>query len=414
MQKRSKTAAAWAWESRAARGRQLAKSGAGAKLGSTALRADWQAVNAGATDAKRQHGRGGQRVRLAGDAASRAAGVDLTPQSLTSNLCFQFSLSEMKSATRNFDESYLIGHGGSGRVYYGMIDGGATKMVAIKRGRVEEDVSKFQTEIAMTAKLHHHHLVSLMGYCKEENELILIYDYMARGTLRGNLYANNTKEPPLTWRQRLDVCIGVARALHYLHECSIIHNDVSTTNILLDERLVGKIPIKVYLPQDNSHVSTQLLGSIGFFDPEYLCTGQLTEKSNVYSFGVVLFEVLCARAAYDYSLSERQANLVYCALSCQKKGILNLIVDPYLLGKIAPRCFKKFVEIAEKCVSDRGIDRPTMREVFENLELCLAEQSGSLGDEMLGVNDTNGPSRTERLLNLEMYLAEDDGINLQR
>ena len=122
----------------------------------------------------------------------------------------------------------------------------------------------------------------------------------------------------------------------------------------------------------------------------------------------MLFEVLCARAAYNPNLPERQANLVYCALSCQKKGILDLIVDPYLEGKIAPRCFNKFVEIAEKCVSDRGIDRPTMQEVLEKLELCLVEQSGSLGDEMLAEDDTNGPSRRERRLNLEMYLAEDD------
>ncbi|VAI38373.1 unnamed protein product [Triticum turgidum subsp. durum] len=335
------------------------------------------------------------------------------PQSLPSYLCRHFSLTEMKSATKNFDESHLIGVGGSCNVYYGMIDGGATK-VAIKRGRVQQCVSRLKEKIVAVAKLRHHHLVSLVGYCNEENEMILIYEYMARGTLRENLYANKTEEPPLTWRQRLDVCIGVARALHYLHECSIIHNDLSTTNILLDERLVGKVPIKVYLPQDSTGFTTQPVGSIGYIDPEFYRTGQLTEKSNVYSFGIVLFEVLCARAAYDGSLPWRQADLVYCALSCQKKGILDLIVDPLLEGKIAPRSLKKFVEIAEKCVSDRGIDRPTMQEVSENLELCLAEQSGSLGDEMLAEDDTNGPSRTERWLHLEMYLAKHDALEWSR
>ncbi|KAF7075397.1 hypothetical protein CFC21_080178 [Triticum aestivum] len=333
----------------------------------------------------------------------------VTPQSLPSNLCRHFSLREVKSATRDFDESHLVGWGGSGTVYYGVIDGGATK-VAIKRDKFVQDVSKFQTEIAMMAKLRHHHLVSLVGYCKEKNEMILIYDYMARGTLRRNLYANYTEEPPLTWRQRLDVCIGAARALHYLHECSIIPNDVSTTNILLDERLVGKFSSTVSQPQDSTDVTTQPVGRIGYIDPEFLCTGQLTEKSNVYSFGVVLFEVLCARAAYDHSLPRRQVHLVECALSCQKKGILDLIVDPYLEGKIAPGCLKKFVEIAEKCVSDRGIDRPTMQEVFENLELCLAEQTGSLGDEMLSEDDTNVHSRRERQLDLETCLAVDDGM----
>ncbi|EMS49500.1 Receptor-like protein kinase FERONIA [Triticum urartu] len=332
----------------------------------------------------------------------------VTQQSLPYNLCRHFSLREVKSATRNFEKSHLIGVGLFGKVYYGVIDGGATK-VAIKRGRFEQDVSMFQTEIAMMANLRHHHLVSLVGYCKEKNQRMLIYDYMARGTLSENLYANKMKEPPLTWRQRLDVCIGAARALHYLHECSIIPNDVSTTKILLDERLAGKFSSEVSPWRDAMDVTPTLrMGRLGCVDPEFYCTGQLTQKSNVYSFGVVLFEVLCARAAYNPNLPERQANLVYCALSCQKKGILDLIVDPDLEGKIAPWCFKKFVEIAEKCVSDRGIDRPTMQEVLENLELCLVEQSGSLGDEMLAEDDTNGPSRTERRLNLDMYLAEDD------
>uniref|UniRef100_M0VN27 Protein kinase domain-containing protein n=1 Tax=Hordeum vulgare subsp. vulgare TaxID=112509 RepID=M0VN27_HORVV len=327
----------------------------------------------------------------------------VTPQSLPSNLCRHYSLREMKSATNNFDESHLVCVGGSHEVYFGGIDGGATKL-AIKRASVEKDVNKFHIEIAMIAKLCHHHLVSLVGYCKEENEKILIYDYMVRGTLRGNLYDNRTEEPPLTWRQRLDICIGAARALHYLHECSIVPNDVSTTNILLDERLVGKVLSKVSLPQD----VTREIGK-GCFDPELFLTWELTEKSNVYSFGAVLFEVLCARAAWDPSLPKRQANLVECFLDCQKKGILFLIVDPYLEGKIAPRCFKKFVEIAGKCVSNRGIDRPSMQEVLENLEVCLAEQIGSLGDEMPDDNNINYDlSRKEQQLNLEVYLSEDD------
>ncbi|XP_073355516.1 receptor-like protein kinase FERONIA [Aegilops tauschii subsp. strangulata] len=306
----------------------------------------------------------------------------VTPQSLPSNLCRHFSLKEMKSATRNFDKSHLIGMDVFGKVYYGVLDGGATK-VAIKRGRFDEqDVSMFQTEIAMMANLRHHHLVSLVGYCREKNQRILIYDYMARGTLSENLYANKMEEPPLTWRQRLSLCIGAARALHYLHECSVIPNDVSMTNILLDERLAGKFSSEVSLWQDAMDVTPTLcMGRLGCVDPEFYCTGQLTQKSNVYSFGVVLFEVLCARAAYDPNLPEREANLVECFLDCQKKGLLDRIVDPYLEGKIAPWCFKTFVEIAEKCVSDCGIIRPTMQEVLENLEMCLAEQSGSLDDE---------------------------------
>ena len=146
------------------------------------------------------------------------------------------------------------------------------------------------------------------------------------------------------------------------------------------------------------------MARFSFLDSETCCTWQLTAKSNVYSFGVVLFEVLCARAAYDPNLPWRQANLVEYALSCQKKGIIDLIVDPYLKGNISPWCFKKFVEIAEKCVSDCGVNHPTMQEVLQDLEMCLAEQNGSPGDEMLADDDSNGSQGSDRCL-------KNDGID---
>ncbi|CAL0330775.1 unnamed protein product [Lupinus luteus] len=300
------------------------------------------------------------------------------------NLGLKISLVDILSATSNFDAKEIIGRGGFGNVYKGVLKNGLK--VAVKRSQPGsgQGLPEFQTEIMVLSKIHHLHLVSLVGYCDERNEMILVYEYMEKGTVRDHLY--NTDSPTLSWMQRLEICIGAARGLHYLHKGAsggIIHRDVKSSNILLDENYVAKVAdfglSKTGPLDDNqSYISTDVKGTFGYLDPEYFRSEQLTEKSDVYSFGVVLLEVLCARSAIDPLLPRDQANLAEWGILCKNKGILEEIIDPSINAQINPNSLRKFSETFEKCLQEDGCDRPTMSDVLWDLEYALQLQRGAI------------------------------------
>ncbi|KAL6311648.1 hypothetical protein AAG906_025665 [Vitis piasezkii] len=284
---------------------------------------------------------------------SWAKSTDTHFSSLNSDLCRHFSLQEIKTATKNFAKGYIAGEGGFGIVYKGYINGGTTP-VAIKRLNPEsqQGAHEFMTEIEMLSQLRHIHLVSLIGYCNHKREMILVYEYMANGNLRDHLY--NTDNPPLPWTQRLQICIGAARGLHYLHagvKKTIIHRDVKTTNILLDHKWVAKVSdfgLSKMSPTSlaNAHIST-------------------------------VVKVLCARPPVNQTGEEEQAGLAHWAVTSYKNGKLEEIIDPHLKGKIAPMCLEKYGEIAVSCVLDQRIKRPSMSDVVRGLELALELQEST-------------------------------------
>ncbi|XP_047321661.1 receptor-like protein kinase FERONIA [Impatiens glandulifera] len=325
-------------------------------------------------------------------------------------LCRRFSLAELKFATNNFDDRLVIGRGGFGKVYKGNV-AGVTKTVAIKRlsSNSKQGAEEFWTEIEIFSKLQHDHLVALIGYCDEHKEMILVYENMTRGSLADHLYKSYNdgkgRLEPLPWNRRLKLCIDAARGLSFLHESepAIIHRDVKSTNILLDENWVAKISDfglcrKFRFSHSCTHVSTSVKGTFGYLDPKYFLNGELTMKTDVYAFGVVLWEVLCGRPAIDIRFEDEQRSLALWAQSCFEDGILGHIVDPSLRGQIPVSSLKLISTIASQCLHNHLKKRPSMADIVSRLnsELDSLNNLDKLKVPEFGSwNDENDPRLTE-------------------
>nr|XP_023922753.1 receptor-like protein kinase FERONIA [Quercus suber] len=302
---------------------------------------------------------------------------------LPEGLCRRFSLAEIKIATNNFDDYLVIDHEGSCKIYKGFIDDCAIK-VAIRRRNwmLGQGFKEFGTELELLGQLRHPNLVNLIGYCTDKHEMILVYEFTVGGSLARRLL-HQDQHDPLSWKRRLQICIGVARGLHYLHtgvKHTIIYRDVKFINILLGENWEAKLSDFSLCKKGPPSLSKVLIridsvvkGTVGYLDPAYLRTSQLTDKTDVYCFGVVLFEVLCARRSVDME-SEREQSMAVWAPACVEDGTINQIIDPYLIGRVAPECFKIYVNIVTSCLREDDMERPSIGEVEVGLEHALELQ----------------------------------------
>ncbi|GMP63455.1 hypothetical protein CsSME_00025144 [Camellia sinensis var. sinensis] len=282
-----------------------------------------------------------------------------------------FSFEELKKYTNTFSDANCIGVGGYGKVYRGTLP--TEQLVAIKRakqGSTQGDL-EFKSELELLSRVHHKNVVSLVGFCFEQDEQMLVYEYIANGTLKESLSGKSGIR--LDWMTRLRIALGAARGLQYLHELAnppIIHRDIKSNNILLDEYLNAKVSdfglSKSIGDPENCHITTQIKGTMGYLDPEYCLTQQLTEKSDVYGFGVLMIELITAKQPIEkgkYIVREVRQKID------ETKDLYDLheIIDPNILGT-ALKGLEKFVDLAMRCVEEEGAARPTMGEVVKEIE----------------------------------------------
>ncbi|KAL7141120.1 hypothetical protein ABFS83_08G032400 [Erythranthe nasuta] len=317
-------------------------------------------------------------------------------------ICRRFSLDEIQLATDNFNEERVIGNGGFGKVYKGRVDNEQTTF-AIKRleSTSTQGEREFLAEIETLSELRHRNLVPLIGYSNEQEEMILVYEFMPRGTLADHIYKLAREDymcSSLTWKQRLDICIGAGRGLDYLHTGhGIIHRDVKATNILLDENLIARVSDFGLAKPENgsglqSHVTTKVAGTFGYIDPSYSRTGRLTTKSDTYSFGVVLLEVLCGRPAAESIDVDKERILSMWAQDKINKGEVDQIVASSLREEISPTSLKKFVDVAQRCLHEEPDKRPTMSQVVSQLELAVEQQENKQPLETVEIVQTRQPT----------------------
>ncbi|KAG2331770.1 hypothetical protein Bca52824_002950 [Brassica carinata] len=284
-----------------------------------------------------------------------------------------FTFEELKKCTDNFSEANDVGGGGYGKVYRGILPSG--QIIAIKRaqqGSLQGGL-EFKTEIELLSRVHHKNVVRLLGFCFDRSEQMLVYEYIPNGSLRDSLSGKSGIR--LDWTRRLKIALGSGKGLAYLHELAdppIIHRDIKSNNILLDENLTAKVAdfglSKIVGDPEKTHVTTQVKGTMGYLDPEYYMTNQLTEKSDVYGFGVVMLELLTGKSPIErgkYVVREVKTKM---NKSRSLYDLQELLDTSIIASSSNLKGFEKYVDLALRCVEEEGVNRPSMGEVVKEIE----------------------------------------------
>ena len=296
-----------------------------------------------------------------------------------------FTIEELNKATNNFNEGRILGQGGQGTVYKGVLQD--NRIVAIKKSTISDQnqIEPFINEVVILSQINHRNVVQLLGCCLETEVPLLVSEFIPNGTVYDHLHDQN-QSIKLTWNIRLRIATETAGVLAYLHSAAstpIIHRDIKSTNILLDGNLIAKVSdfgASKIVPIDHSQINTLVQGTLGYLDPEYFQTSMLTEKSDVYSFGVVLAELLTGKKALCFSRPDVERSLAMHFVSSMKEDRLLHILDSNIDWEDVDH-LKEVAIIAERCLKMNSEERPTMKEVAMELEGILVIEEQPLGSE---------------------------------
>lgn len=281
-----------------------------------------------------------------------------------------FSSRDLEKATDRFNQNRVLGKGGQGTVYKGMLSDG--QIVAVKKLTLQGNVEDFINEVVILSQINHRNVVKLLGFCLETQLPLLVYEFIPNGNLYEHLHEQN-EEISMTWEARLRIAGEVAGALFYLHSAAsrpIYHRDIKSTNILLDEKLRAKVAdfgTSRMVSMDKTHLTTKVQGTFGYLDPEYFQTSQFTDKSDVYSFGVVLVELLTGEVAISTGRPAETQSLASYFMMSMEEGRFDDIVDQRI-REGAKEDVIGVANLARRCLSLNGRNRPSMREVTMELE----------------------------------------------